>query len=188
VDISSILEFNSSETNQIRMKFLVLALCVVAAAADPHWLLLDAGEVAAVKSTWDQVKNSEVDILYAVFKAYPDIQARFPAFTGKDLESIKGSSAFALHATRIVSFFSQYISLLGSDATQPAIKTILNSLGQSHRNRGIPKAQFNEFRTALTAYLKAHSTFNDAAAHAWDDAFDKLYYVVFSALDGNTVQ
>jgi hemoglobin-like flavoprotein len=170
------------------MKFLVLALCVVAAAADPHWLMMDAGEVAVVKSTWNEVKTHEIDILYAVFKAYPDIMARFPAFVGKDLESIKGSAAFALHATRIVSFFTEYIYLLGSDATQPAIKTILNSMGLNHRNRGIPKTQFNEFRTALLAYLKTHSTFNDAAAHAWDDAFDKMYFVIFSALDGRPVQ
>jgi hypothetical protein len=169
------------------MKFLVLALCVVAVAADPHWMMMDAGEVAAVKSTWNQVKHTETDMLYAVFKAYPDIQARFPAFTGKNLETIKGSAAFALHATRIVSFFTEYISLLGSDATQPAIKTILNEMGQNHRNRGIPKAQFNEFRTGMMSYLKAHSTFNNAAAHAWDDAFDKMYFVIFSSLDGHPV-
>jgi hemoglobin-like flavoprotein len=169
------------------MKLLVLAMCVVAAAAAPHWVQLDANEVAVVKSTWDEVKHSEVDILYAVFKAYPDIQARFPAFVAKDLDSIKGSSAFTLHATRIISFFSDYISLLGSEVTQPAIKTILNSMGQNHRNRGIPQTQFNEFRTALTAYLKTHSTWSDAAAHAWNDAFDKMYFVIFSALEGHPV-
>lgn len=170
------------------MKFLILALCVVAVAADPHWVTLDASEVALVKSTWKEVKYNEVDILYYVFKAYPDIQARFPAFVGKDLDGLKSTAPFALHATRIISFFSEYISLLGSEGNQPAIKTILNQMGQNHKNRGIPKAYFDEFRTAIFSYLKDHSAFSADAEHAWGDAFDKMYYVIFSALDGHPVQ
>jgi Globin len=170
------------------MKFLVLALCVVAAMADPHWVVLDANEVAAVKNSWNQVKLQEVEILYFVFKEHPEIQARFPAFLGKDLDSIKDTAPFALHSTRIVSFFSEYITLLGSENTQGAIKSILNQLGNTHRYRGIPKDLFNKFRSSVFKYVKTHATgFNDAAAHAWDDAFDKAYYVIFSALDGNPV-
>nr|BAN67573.1 globin [Polypedilum vanderplanki] len=169
------------------MKFLILALCVAAVAADPHWLVLPANEVAAVKSTWNSIKHDEVAILEAVFKAYPDIQARFPKFAGKSLDSIKGSADFAIHASRIVSFFSEYIAFLGVENTQPAIKTILNELGQSHRNRGVTKAQFEEFHQALNAYLKSHANWNPDIAHAWDDAFDKAYFVIFSALDGKPV-
>nr|BAO18448.1 globin [Polypedilum nubifer] len=169
------------------MKFLVLALCVVAAAADPHWLMMPDNEVQAVKSTWAAVNHDEVEILYAVFKAHPDIQARFPKFAGKDLDSIKGSADFAIHASRIVSFFNEFIALLGHENTQPAIKTILNQLGQTHRNRGITKQQFEEFHDSLTVYLKGHTNWNAAASQAWDDAFDKMYFVVFSALDGHPV-
>lgn len=169
------------------MKFLVLAVLVVAAAADPHWVMLDHDEATVVKSTWAEVKHNEVDILYAVFKAYPEIQARFPAFVTKDLESVKGTPAFAKHAARIVGFFSEYITLLGMEATQPAIKTILNEMGQNHKNRGIPKAYFEEFRTAMMGYLKAHSTFSPAAEHAWGDAFDKMYFVIFASLDGKLI-
>ncbi|KAG5667629.1 hypothetical protein PVAND_015603 [Polypedilum vanderplanki] len=166
------------------MKFLILALCVVAASADPHWFMMPADEVALVQNTWNQVKTNEVDILYAIFKAYPDIQARFPMFAGKDLDSIKGTSGFALHASRIVSFFSQYISLLGSEGTQPAIKTMLNQMGQNHKNRGVPKQQFNEFETAVMSYMKAHVSFGPNVEKAWGDAFDKMYAVIFSNLDG----
>ena len=80
------------------MKFLVLALCVVAAMADPHWVTLDAHEVEQVKATWKAVSHDEVEILAAIFKAHPDIQARFPQFAGKDLDSIKETSQFAVHA------------------------------------------------------------------------------------------
>ncbi|KAG5667634.1 hypothetical protein PVAND_015608 [Polypedilum vanderplanki] len=169
------------------MKFLILALCVAAVAADPHWLMLPANEVAAVKDTWNHIKHDEVAILEAVFKAYPDIQARFPKFAGKSLDSIKGSADFAVHASRIVSFFSEYISFLGVENTQPAIKTILNELGQSHRNRGVTKAQFEEFHQALMSYLKSHNMWNADVNHAWDDAFDKMYFVIFSALEGKPV-
>jgi hemoglobin-like flavoprotein len=178
---------SSENSHQSKMKFLLLALCVVAASADPHWFMMPADEVALVQGTWNQVKNKEVDILYAIFKAYPDIQARFPAFTGKDLDSLKGTSAFALHATRIVQFFSQYIALLGSEGTQPAIKTILNEMGQNHKNRGVPKQQFNEFETAVMSYLKAHVSWGANVEKAWGDAFDKMYSVIFSNLDGHPV-
>lgn len=186
--ISLVLKAISRVLEYLNMKFLILAVCVIAAIADPHWVTLDDHEVAVVKSTWNSVSDHEIDILAAIFKAYPDIQSRFPGFAGKDIETLKTTPKFALHATRIVGFFSQYITLLGKADTQAAIKTILNEMGENHRTRGIPKDMFNEFRTAVFSYLKAHATgFNDDAAHAWGDAFDKMYYVIFSALDGHPV-
>lgn len=170
------------------MKFLVIAVCIIAAIADPVWVMLDDKEVGLVKSTWNSVKNQEIEILAAIFKDHPDIQARFPGFVNKDIDELKETSKFALHATRIVGFFSEYITLLGQENTQAAIKTVLNDLGQTHRNRGIPKDLFNEFRVSVTKYVQTHATgFNDDAAHAWADAFDKMYFVIFSALDGKTV-
>lgn len=168
------------------MKFLVLALCVVAAAAEPHWMMMETAEVNNIKHTWDTVKMKEIDILYNVFKAYPDIQARFPKFVNKDLETLKGTADFALHAGRIVGLFTEYITLLGKTETQPAIKTILNQMGQNHKNRGIPKELFNKFRTAVMTYLSTHG--DGYNAQYWDDCFDKMYYVVFSAMDGRPVQ
>nr|AAB38011.1 Pol n I component MV=allergenic monomeric hemoglobin {N-terminal} [Polypedium nubifer, larvae, Peptide Partial, 37 aa] [Polypedilum nubifer] len=35
---------------------------------------LTADQAGVLQSAWSNIKNSEVDILYAVFKAYPDIQ------------------------------------------------------------------------------------------------------------------
>jgi Globin len=87
---------------QNKMKFLIVAICVIYALADPHWVTVEPNEVEFVKSTWNEVKKNEVEILYYIFKAYPDIQAKFPAFVGKDLEELKGTTPFALHATRIV--------------------------------------------------------------------------------------
>lgn len=170
------------------MKFAILALCIVAAMSDPHWLIMPEDEVTAVRAGWNAIKMDEVDILYSVFKAYPDIQARFPKFVNKDLDTLKDTASFALHATRIVGLFSEFIALLGPEGNQPAIKTILNEMGQNHRNRGISKELFNEFRAGLTAYVKGHSAWNDNASKSWDDAFDKMYYVIFSALDGKPVQ
>lgn len=186
--ISIVLEVISRGLEKLNMKFLVLAVCVIAAIADPHWVMLDDHEVAVVKSTWNSVSNQEIEILAAIFKAYPDIQSRFPGFSGKDVDTLMTTPKFVIHATRIVGFFSQYITLLGSQDTQAAIKTILNDLGSTHRTRGIPKEMFNEFRTALFSYLKTNAAgWNDDAAHAWGDAFDKMYYVVFNSLEGHPV-
>jgi hypothetical protein len=166
------------------MKFLiVLALIGAAVAYDP----LTADEAHLVQAAWGQVKSNEVDILYAVFKAYPDIQARFPAFVGKNLDEVKGTAPFALHATRIVSFFTEVVTLSGNPATAPAVKTLVNELGQNHKNRGVSKAQFTEFRTALTSYVKAHAKFSADAEAAFNKGLDNVYEVIFSNLDGHPV-
>jgi hypothetical protein len=165
------------------MKFLVFFALIAASSA----AYLNQEQADLLRGAWGNIKNNEVDILYAVFKAYPDIQARFPAFVGKDLESIKGSAPFALHATRIVSFITEIINLSGSDSTLPAIKTLVNEMGQNHKNRGITKAQFNEFRTAITEYASTHTSWGDNVAVVWNLAIDNTYAIIFSNLDGKPV-
>ena len=158
--------------------FAVLALCIVGAVASP----LSADEAALVKSSWAQVKHNEVDILYAVFKAYPDIQNKFPQFAGKDLDSIKDTAAFATHATRIVSFFSEVIALSGNSANAAAINNLVTKLGSDHQARGVTQSQFNEFRTALVAYLQANVSWGDNVAAAWNQALDNTYAIAFQTL------
>jgi len=161
------------------MKFLVVfVLCIVGAIASP----LSADEAALVKSSWNQVKHNEVDILYAVFKAYPDIQAKFPQFAGKDLDSVKDSAAFATHATRIVSFFSEVISLSGDQANLSTVYSLVSKLGDDHKARGVSAAQFNEFRTALVSYISSHVSWGDNVAAAWNHALDNTYAVALKAL------
>lgn len=83
------------------MKLLaVFALCFIGAFANP------CDDFALMQGAWNSMKHEEVEILYTVFKAYPDIQARFPQFAGKNVDEIKETAAFAVHATRIVSFMS----------------------------------------------------------------------------------
>lgn len=81
------------------MKLFILTLCIVAASCD--LIPLNDEQANLVRSSWNQVKHNEVDILAAIFKANPDIQARFPQFAGKDLDSIKGTGPFATHAGTI---------------------------------------------------------------------------------------
>ena len=159
--------------------FIVLALCIVSAIAGP----LSADEAALVKSSWDKVKHNEVDILYAVFKAYPDIQAKFPQFVGKDLDGLKDTAAFATHATRIVSFLSEVVALSGSEGNLAAVHTLVTKLGKDHNVRGVTKAQFGEFRTALVAYLKEHVAWGDNVAAAWNHALDNTMGIAFKQLD-----
>jgi hemoglobin-like flavoprotein len=155
--------------------------------ADPHWVMLDENEVGLVKSSWSKVKFNEIDILYYILKKYPNIQAKFPMFAGKDLDTLKDTGKFAVHAGRIVNFITNYIDLLGPNGNQPAIKTVLNEMGSNHKDRGISKTLFNEFRTAFMAYMKENVSWGDNVEHAWNDAFDKMYYVIFSNLDGAPV-
>ncbi|KAG5666740.1 hypothetical protein PVAND_014752 [Polypedilum vanderplanki] len=160
------------------MKFLIVLALIGAAAATP----LTADQAALVQGAWSKVKTSEVEILAAVFSAYPDIQAKFPKFAGKELSAIKGSADFALHATRIVSFISEVISLAGNSATAPAIETLVTELANNHKNRGVTKDQFNEFRTALTNYVSSNAPWGDNVASAWNQALDNVYATIFSKL------
>ncbi|XP_070504427.1 globin CTT-V [Chironomus tepperi] len=158
--------------------FAVLALCIVGAIAHP----LTADEASLVKSSWDQVKHNEVDILAAVFKAYPDIQAKFPQFAGKDLDSVKETAAFATHATRIVSFLSELIALSGNEGNLSAVYGLVRKLGADHKARGITQGQFNEFKTALISYLSTHVSWGANVAAAWDHALENTYTVAFEII------
>lgn len=162
------------------MKFLILALCVVGAMAS--YEQMDDSEVALVRSTWNKIKKNEVDILYSIFHDNADIQAKFTQFAGKDLDSIKGTIEFATHATRIVSFLSDYIVLLGSYDNYFGIKTIVEQMGHTHKGRGVSQAQFNEFKSSMIKYMKAHVDYNGDVEHAWTDAFNNLYFIIFSQL------
>jgi hemoglobin-like flavoprotein len=161
------------------MKYLILALCVAGAFAAP----LNSQEASYVQSTWNQVKKNEIDILYYIFQQYPDIKARFPAFVGKDMDALKSSGPFALHATRIVSLISNIVELMGNEANQPAIKTILIEMANNHKARGIPRQQFNEFRTALFAYMRANVSWGDNVEAAWDKAADNMFNAIFAILE-----
>ena len=155
------------------MKFLILAVLVAGAYAS-----MDANEAKLVRNSWNQVKKNEVDILYTIFKDNSDIQAKFPQFAGKNLDSIKGTSDFALHASRIVSLVSQYTTLLGDDGNMGAITALFNEMGDNHKARGVSLGQFGEFKNSLMNYMKAHTTWGDNYAAAWNDAFDIMFGVV----------
>lgn len=159
------------------MKFLaVLALCIAAASA----AVLTSEQATLVQSSWEQVKFNEVDILYAIFKAYPDIQAKFPQFAGKDLDSLKDTAPFATHAGRIIGYMSQVIALAGNDANMPAINKLAENLAKTHKPRAVTKQQFMEFRTALTSYLKAHINYEGPVEQAWTIAFDNTFEKLYS--------
>nr|P18968.1 RecName: Full=Globin CTT-Y; AltName: Full=HBY; Flags: Precursor [Chironomus piger]CAA39720.1 Ctp HbY [Chironomus thummi] len=144
------------------MKVLaIFALCIIGALATP------CDDFKIMQEAWNTMKNEEVEILYTVFKAYPDIQAKFPQFVGKDLETIKGTAEFAVHATRIVSFMTEVISLLGNPDNLPAIMSLLSKLGKDHKGRGITVKQFDEFHEAFHNFLHTHSVWNDNVDAAW---------------------
>ena len=158
--------------------FAVLALCVVGAIASP----LTADEAQLVQASWKSVSHNEVDILAAVFTAYPDIQARFPQFAGKDLAAVKDTAAFATHATRIVSFLSEVIALSGNASNGAAVNALLTKLGGDHKARGVSAAQFGEFRTALVSYLSNHVSWGDNVAAAWNKALDNTMAIAVAHL------
>lgn len=146
------------------MKFLIVfALCVVGAFASFH---CDNSEL--VQKAWYSMRHEEIDILYSAFKAYPDIQAKFPKFAGKDLEELKGTAPFAVHATRIVNFMFEIIALITNDDNTPAIQTLLTQLGKEHKERGVTVKNFDDFHVALNDFLHSHtSVWTDTVDAAW---------------------
>jgi hypothetical protein len=144
----------SENSLKAKMKFLILVLCVAAAAAE--YSQMSADEIKLVTNSWNKVKHSEVDILYNIFKQHPDIQAKFTQFSGKDLEALKGTNQFATHATRIVSFLSDYVLLMANESNLGGIKVLVNKMGQNHKTRGVSKDMFNEFKSTFFQYMKGH--------------------------------
>ncbi|KAG5676923.1 hypothetical protein PVAND_006720 [Polypedilum vanderplanki] len=162
------------------MKFFVLSLFFAVVIAGPLWM--EANDVSLIRHSWDKVKTNEVEILYLIFKENPSIQAKFAAFAGKDLETLKGTAPFAEHANRIISLINRYIDLLGDDGNDATIKAILEEMGEKHAARGVTKDQFEAFKVTVLNYLKSHVEWNDALGKAWDTAFDKMYSIVFTKL------
>nr|BAO18431.1 globin [Polypedilum nubifer] len=166
------------------MKVLILVAVLVAGT----YATLTESEANSVKTSWNLVKDKEDEILYAIFKENPDIQARFPLFVSKNLEEIKTSADFKTHADKIVKAISTYINLLGNEANTPAIKTTLNELGQRHKDRGATTEQFEKFKVSVLKYVKEHATGLTAdAENAWNKAFEEMYKIVFANLSGNPV-
>ena len=159
------------------MKFIIiLTLCVVGAIAH-------CDKAPFIKAAWDQVKHNEVDILYTVFKTYPEIQDKFPQFVGKDLESIKDSPEFAIQSTRIFSFMSEIVSILGNPAVQSSINSLLVKMATEHKARGVTKELFNKFNVAFMGYLKAHTTWDEKTENAWLAVAEEQRAIVFSILE-----
>lgn len=146
---------------------------------------ISSEEAETLRTLWNRVKHREADILYVIFKENPEIQAHFPAFVGKNVEALRGSVAFHIHATRIVSFFSKIASLAGDANNFAASKTLMNELAASHKSRGIQKELFNKFRESLEGFMQRQATWNENTASVWNKASNNFYYVLFSGLDGN---
>lgn len=146
---------------------------------------ISSEEAETLRTLWNRVKHREADILYVIFKENPEIQAHFPAFVGKNVEALRGSVAFHIHATRIVSFFSKIASLAGDPNNLAASKTLMNELAASHKSRGIQKELFNKFRESLEGFMQRQATWNENTASVWNKASNNFYYVLFSGLDGN---
>jgi hypothetical protein len=154
------------------MKFLILALCVAAAMAGPS-----GDDIAAAKASWNTVKSKQVDILYAVFKANPDIQAAFSQFAGKDVDSIKGTPEFSTYAGRIVGFFSEVMDLLGNDANTPKIVAKAKELGKTHKTRA-SAGQFDSFRKSLVVWLKGNAKWDSSVESSWNSVLDYVFGVL----------
>jgi hypothetical protein len=148
---------------------------------------ISSEEAEVLRTLWNQVKHRESDILYTIFKENPEIQAHFPAFVGKDLKALRKSIAFAIHSTRIISFFSKIASLAGDPVHLEASKTLMNELASSHKSRGIQKEFFNKFRASLDGFMERQSSWDERKAAVWKKATDNFYFVLFSGLDGNPI-
>lgn len=151
------------------MKFLILALCVAAAMAGPT-----ADQIAAAKASWNGVKSKQVDVLYAIFKANPDIQAAFSQFAGKDVDAIKGTPEFATYAGRIVGFFSEVMDLLGNDANTATIVSKATELGKTHKTRA-SAGQFDSFRKTLVVWLKGNAKWDATVESSWNAVLDHVF-------------
>ncbi|XP_070504471.1 globin CTT-W-like [Chironomus tepperi] len=159
------------------MKFLViLTLCVAG-------VLTHCDKAPYIKAAWNQIKHNEVDILYSVFKTYPEIQDKFPQFAGKDLETVKDTAPFAVHATRIVSFMSEIINLLGDPTVQSTIDALLVKMAKDHKARGVTKELFDKFNNGMNNYIKTHAAWDEKTEDAWKVIGDEQRALIYTVLE-----
>lgn len=71
---------------------------------------------------------------------------------------------------------------MGNAANMPAMETLIKKMAADHKARGIPKAQFNEFRASLVSYLQENVSWNDKLGNAWTQGLDNTFNMIFSFL------
>nr|BAN67594.1 globin [Polypedilum vanderplanki] len=118
----------------------------------PPFKELTEEQAKLVQTDWDYIKTQANEILYNFFEKFPGNQKQFKAFIGKDLDDIKDTPEFADHAEKIATLFGQVIENLAKDSTK--IKELINDMGLRHKDRGISKFAFLEFREAFMDFLR----------------------------------
>lgn len=131
-------------------------------------------QYAATKASWAKVKGNQVEILAAVFKANPDIQAKFTAFAGKNVDDIKGTPEFKDYAVKILGFLDTVMNALGDDSK---VLAGAKQLAATHKTRATA-GQFDNFQKSFMVYLKGAAGIDGATEASWKAVLDFVFTIL----------
>uniref|UniRef100_A0A0P4W708 Globin domain-containing protein n=1 Tax=Scylla olivacea TaxID=85551 RepID=A0A0P4W708_SCYOL len=140
----------------------------------------------AIHRTWDlvrpDVKMHGVNFFLAMFEAEPVLQTRFKGFAGKTKEELKSNKRLAAHGTTV---FMAITSLVDNLEDISVLVELLKSTADNHRQRGVPKEDFELLSPILVKFLRdtLGSAWSPVAEEGWTQAMKVINSVIFSGYE-----
>lgn len=140
----------------------------------------------AIVRTWDivrpDIKTHGVNFFLAMFEAEPVLQTRFKGFAGKSKEELQKSKRLTAHGTTV---FMAITSMVDNLDDVSVLVELLKNTGTNHKERGVPKHDFELLAPVLLKYLKDNlgAAWSPVAEEAWTKAMKVINSVIFSSYD-----
>nr|CBN88274.1 hemoglobin [Carcinus maenas] len=140
----------------------------------------------AIYRTWDLVRPNPklhgINLFLTMFQEEPVLQTRFKGFAGKSIEELKNSKRLAAHGTTVVMAITAMVDNLEDVSV---LVELLKNTGANHRDRGVPKGDFELLAPVLVRFLKDNlgSAWSPVAEEAWTQAMKVINAVIFTSYD-----
>lgn len=117
-----------------------------------------------------------------LFKEQPEIQTRFKGFANKTEEELRASRRFGAHGSTVMHAITTMVNNLDDI---PTLVDLLKTTGANHRNRGVPRKDFDTLTPIMVRFLKKSlgSAWSPVAEEAWTKGMNIIISVIFSTYD-----
>lgn len=140
----------------------------------------------AMLRTWNLVrpdlKEHGANFFVRLFRSEPSLKTRFKGFANKTDEELLSNKRLAAHGTTV---FMSITSLVENLDDVLVLVELVKNIAANHKQRGIPKQDFELLSPVLTNYLRDNlgSAWTPLAEEAWTQAFKVIVSVTFSTYE-----
>ncbi|XP_042230174.1 globin-like [Homarus americanus] len=140
----------------------------------------------AMVRTWDLVrpdlKTHGIYFFLRLFREEPQLKTRFKGFMNKTEDQLRENKRLAAHGTTVLTAITSMVDNLDDVGV---LVELLQTTGVNHKNRGIPKQDYDLLAPVLLNYLRDNlgSAWTSVADEAWAKALKVIMSVIVSGYD-----